>query len=87
MVYLSGYREQQESREAWRRAEAEQSQRQMDQVGILEYKFVIHCGCGLYTASDLDDYDQHLKEVVEQDGPNIKLHIDRTSVVMVRINL
>lgn len=54
----------------------------LDSIPI--YKYVIHCGCGLYAASDLNDYDQHLAEIVAADGPNIKLHIDRTSVQMVR---
>lgn len=80
MVYMAGYRELQIRREA-------EAQRQVDQIGIPEYKYVIHCGCGLYTASDLDDYDQHLAEIVEQDGPNIKLHIERTYVQMVRTDL
>lgn len=51
-----------------------------------DYKFKIVCGCGLYDADDLDDYDSHLGEVVAEDDGNIMLHIKRTSVVMVQVN-
>ena len=54
---------------------------------IPQYKYVIHCGCGRYAASDLDDYDSHLAEVIAEDGPNIKLHIERTTVQRVRIDI
>ena len=105
LVYLAGYRELQQRREAVRAVAAtvQEGQAVYPQQGpeaslgaiqnpdgtytIPEYKYVIHCGCGLYTASDLDDYDQHLAEIVEQDGPNIKLHIERTYVQMVRTDL
>lgn len=43
-------------------------------------KTKIRCGCGLFCADDLNDYDQHLAEHVAEDDGNLQLYMDRTSV-------
>jgi len=47
------------------------------------YKYVIKCGCGLYDANSLEDYDSHLAELVADNDGNIMKHTP--AVVMVRI--
>jgi hypothetical protein len=41
-------------------------------------KTKITCGCGLYTAETLEEYDFHLAEHVAEDDGNMKMYIDRT---------
>lgn len=49
------------------------------------YAYKISCGCGYYDTYSLADWDSHLAELVASDDGNIKMHTDRTSVIMVRI--
>jgi hypothetical protein len=44
-------------------------------------KTKIRCGCGLFCADDLNEYDQHLAEHVADDSPEgLRIAITRASV-------